>query len=214
MTVLDPDSGELIGPAGVIQGLLDGTEETGEPALTAALAAARARSVFVTTLGAAPWAEVRGDGVLCVLVTERADGRRALLPLAAEQVPLALAVLLDLGPRPVPAERAVRLPPGAMAVLIGRRQAHGHGLDPEIATALQRRLDGGVRHWTVRVSAGRWSRNLEVLEGPDAGIWRVKPAGELVELAPTSSTAVLRELVALCERARLRERRGDRPAAP
>jgi hypothetical protein len=157
----------------------------------------------VTTLGAAPSADVSGDGDLCVLVTERADGRRALLPLAAEQVPLALAVLLELGPRPVPAEPAVRLAPGAMAVLIGRREAHGHGLDPAVATALQRRLDGGVRHWTVRVETGGWSRNLEVLEGPDAGIWRVRPAGDLVELAPTSSTAVLRELVALCERARV-----------
>jgi hypothetical protein len=201
VTALDPDSGELIGPASVIQELLDGTEEPGDPAFAAALAAARARTMSVTTLGAAPSAEVRGDGDLSVLVTERADGRRALLPLAAEQVPLALAVLLELGPRPVPAEPAVRLAPGAMAVLIGRREAHGHGLDHEVATALQRRLESGVRHWTVRVEAGGWSRNLEVLDGPDAGIWRVRPAGELVELAPTSSTAVLRELVALCGRA-------------
>ena len=203
MTGLDPDSGELTGPASVIQGLLDGIEEPGDPALAAALAAARARTLSVTTLGAAPSAEVRGDGDLCVLVTERADGRRALLPLAAEQVPLALAVLLELGPRPVPAEPAVRLAPSAMAVLIGRREAHGHGLGPEVATSLQRRLDGGVRHWTVRVETDGWRRNLEVLEGPDAGIWRVRPAGDVVELAPTSSTAVLRELVALCERARV-----------
>jgi hypothetical protein len=193
----------------VVQGLLDGTEEPGDPAFAAALAAARVRSISVTALGAAPWAEVRGDGDLCVLVTERAEGRRALLPLAAEQVPLALAVLLELGPRPVPAEPAIRLAPGAMAVLIGRRQAHGHGLEADIATALQRRLDGGVRHWTLRFEAGGWRRNLEVLEG-EGGIWRVRPTGELVELAPTTTTAVLRELVALCGSAR----RGDRPAAP
>jgi hypothetical protein len=206
---LDPESGELTAPASVIQGLLDGTEEPGDPALAAALAAARAPTSAVTTLGAAPYAEVRGDRDLCVLVTARAEGRRALLPLAAEQVPLALAVLLELGPRPVPAEPTVRLAPGAMAVLIGRRQAHGHGLDHEIATALQRRLEQGVRHWTVRFEAGGWRRNLEVLEG-DGGIWRVRPAGELVELAPTTTTDVVRELVALCERAR----RGGRPAAP
>jgi hypothetical protein len=209
VTVLDPDSGELIGPASAIQGLLDGTEEPGDPALAAALAAARRRSLSITTLGAAPWAEARGDGDLCVLVTEPGEGRRALLPLTVEQVPLALAALLDLGPRPVPPEPAVRLAPGAMAVLIGRHQAHGHGLDHEVATALQRRLDRGVRHWTVRVETPAWSRNLEVLEGA-GGIWRVRAAGELVELAPTSSTAVLRELVALCGRAR----RGGRPAAP
>ena len=208
MTGLDPESGELTGPASVVQGLLDGTEEAGDPALAAALAAARAPSISITTLGAAPWAEVRGQGDLCVLVTEPAEGRRAVLPLAAEQVPLALAVLLELGPRPVPAEPAIRLAPGSMAVLIGRRQAHGHGLEADVAAALQRRLDGGVRHWTARVETPAWSRNLEVLEGA-GGIWRVRPAGTLVELAPTTTTAIVRELVALCEGAR----RGNRAAS-
>ena len=142
-------------------------------------------------------------------MTDRPQGRRALLAMTTETVPVALVAWLDLGPRPVPAEPAIRLDRGAMAVLIGRGEAHGHGLDPEVATALQRRLDAGVRHWTVRMERGGWSRNLEVVEG-DGGIWRVRPAGELVELAPTTTTAVLRELVDLCERAR----RGDRPAAP
>ena len=81
-----------------------------------------------------------------------------------------------------------------MSILIGRGQAHGHGLEPEVATGLQRRLEAGVRHWTLRVEAGGWRRNLELLEG-DAGLWRVRPVGELV---------------ASCERGR----RGDRPAAP
>jgi hypothetical protein len=35
------------------------------------------------------------------------------------------------------------------------------------------------------------------VEGEDAGIWGVRPADGLVELAPTTTTAVLRELVAL-----------------
>jgi hypothetical protein len=40
-------------------------------------------------------------------------------------------------------------------------------------------------------------RNVEVVEG-DGGIWRVRPADDgLVELAPTTTTAVVRELVAL-----------------
>ena len=78
-----------------------------------------------------------------------------------------------------------------------------------MATGLQRRLEAGVRHWTVRFEAGAWRRNLEVLEG-EGGIWRVRPVGELVELAPATSTDVVRELVALCERGR----RGGRPAAP
>jgi hypothetical protein len=126
---------------------------------------------------------------------------------APEDLPVVVIGTVDLGPRPVPEGPPVRLPPSAMAILIGRRQAHGHGLEPEQATALQRRLDAGVRHWTVRVQRGEWRRNLEVLEG-DGGIWRVRPvAGDLVELAPASTTGVVRELVALL-------RREDRPAAP
>jgi hypothetical protein len=188
----DPESGELVGAASAVQELLDAHE-----------AAFR-----IWTEGEARRAEVLG-GEPCLLVTDRPGGERALLALAAEHVPLALAAWLDLGPRPVPREPAIRLDPGAMSVLIGRRQAHGQGLEPEVATGLQRRLEAGVRHWVVRFEAGGWRRNLEVLEG-GGGIWRVRPAGELVELAPTTTTAVVRELVALCERGR----RGGRPAAP
>jgi hypothetical protein len=123
-----------------------------------------------------------------------------------DDLPVAVIGTLDLGPRPVPEGPAIRLPPSAMAVLIGRRQAHGHGLPADQAAALQRRLDAGVRHWTVSVRRDGRRRNVEVLEG-DGGIWRVRPAGDLVELAPTTTTAVVRELVALV-------RREDRPAAP
>jgi hypothetical protein len=188
----DPESGELVGPASAVQELVD----------------AREAAFRIWTEGETRWAEVLG-GDPCLLVTDRPGGERALLELAPEHVPVALAAWLDLGPRPVPAEPAIRLDPGAMAILIGRRQAHGHGLDPEVATGLQRRLDAGARHWTLRFESGGWRRNLELLEGA-GGIWRVRPAGERVELAPTTTTAVVRELVALCDRAR----RGDRPAAP
>jgi hypothetical protein len=208
MTALDPETGELVGPASAVQALLDGDATVDDAALQAALDAARRPDFTVTTLGVQPAASAAGGGATCVLVTERPDARRALLAMPAEQLPMALAAWLGLGPRPVPGEPAIRLEPGAMAVLIGRGQAHGHGLDPDVAAALQRRLDAGVRHWTVRVECPAWRRNLEVVEGD--GIWRVRPAGELVELAPTTTTAVLRELVALCVRAR----RGNRPAAP
>jgi hypothetical protein len=149
------------------------------------------------------------DGAPCLLVTDRPVGERAVLTLAPGHVAIALAAWLDLGPRPRPAEPAIRLDPGAMAVLIGRGQAHGHGLDHELATGLQRRLEPGVRHWVVRFQSGGWRRNLEVLDG-NGGIWRVRAAGETVELAPTTTTAVVRELVALCECGR----RGGQPAAP
>ena len=49
-----------------------------------------------------------------------------------------------------------------------------------------------------------------MLEG-DGGILRVRPLDELVELAPTTSTAIVRELLALLTGAARRE---DRPAAP
>ncbi len=188
----DPESGELVGPASAVQAVLESREAT----------------FRIWTEGEMRRAEVLG-GDPCVLVTDRPGGERALLEIAAEHVPPALIAWLDMGARPRPREPAIRLDPGAMAVVIGRGEAHGHGLEPEVATGLQRRLEAGVRHWTVRFEAGAWRRNLEVLEG-GGGIWRVRPVGELVELAPTTSTDVVRELVALCERGR----RGGRPAAP
>ena len=41
--------------------------------------------------------------------------------------------------------------------------------EPDVATALQRRLEAGARHWTVRFECPAWRCNLEVLEG-DGGI--------------------------------------------
>jgi hypothetical protein len=111
----------------------------------------------------------------------------------ADEAPVALIAQLGLGPRPAPDLPPVRLAPGAMAILIGRRQAHGHGLPADRAVALQRRLDAGVRHWAVQAAR----RTLEVVDG-GGGIWRVRAAGsDLVELSPTTTTAVVRDLVAL-----------------
>jgi hypothetical protein len=200
MTVVDPESKEVVGSPAAIAELID---------TDAALAVAREPAYRVWTEGAQPGITVLGGGDSCVVLTNRPGGTRALLPVAADQMPVALIVWLGLGPRPLPDGPLIRLHPGAMSVVIGRGQAHGHGLEPEVANALQRRLDAGARHWTVCVRRGGWRRNLEVLEG-EGGIWRVRPAGELVELAPTSSTAVFRELVALLAEAR----REDRPAAP
>ena len=155
----------------------------------------------VWTEGDAQRAEVLGGAGTCVLVTARPGGMRAVAEIAPETVPLALAAWLGLGPRPRPTEPAIRLAPGPMAVLIGRGQADGHDIAPDVASALQRRLDAGVRHWTVRAEGPGRRRNLEVLEG-DGGIWRLRAVGGLVELLPTSTTDVVRELVALCENCR------------
>jgi len=173
-------------------------------------------SFRVWTEGIEPAATVAGDGPECVM-----EAGPDSLPIATERVAVALAVWVGLGPRPVPDHPAIRLAPGPMAVLIGRHQAHGHGLEPETAVALQRRVDLGARHWTIAAQRGRWRRNLEVVEG-QGGIWRVRPAGELVELAPTSTTAVVRELIQLvataAHTAESEPARGpmnaDRPASP
>jgi hypothetical protein len=195
MTALDPETGEFVGPASAVQALLAGADVE-DDAVAATLAAAREPDFRVWTEGFDPAATALGSGPLCVLVTERPEGERALLPTTTGQLPVALVAWLGLSPRPVPDHPAIRLAPGAMAVLIGRGEAHGHGLEPDVAAALQERLDAGVRHWTVRVQRGEWRRNLEVVEG-QSGIWRVRPVEQLVELAPTTTTAVVRELIAL-----------------
>jgi len=194
MIVTDPDTGELVGPASEVEALLDGVEVARAPVLRA------------WTEGGARSVTLLGNATTAVLVTPRPGGRRALLPAPTAHAMVALAVWLELGPRPVPAHPPLRLAPGALAVLIGRGEAHGHGLDPDVAAELQQRLDAGVRHWALRVEWAEGRRNLEVVDGP-RGIWRVRPAGEQVELAPTSSTAVARELIGLLWRA-------SRSAAP
>jgi hypothetical protein len=208
-------SAEITGSAAMIEALLSGADPapdsvdgTGEeiddamhPLLVAGLAAARRPAFRVWTEGIDPGVTALGDRAGSVLVLDEPTGERTLVGMSSEEVPLALAGAVDLGPRPVPDGPPVRLPPAAMAELIGRGQAHGHGLPPADADALGRRLEPGVRHWSVRCfgaegQGGERRGDVEVVEG-DGGIWRVRTADGVVELAPTSSTAVLRDLVAL-----------------
>lgn len=208
--VAEPGAAEVWGSAADVDALVGGAITLPEarlaehaaryPWLPAGLTAARAPAFRLWTEGLQPGAIVLGDASAALLITGIEDGQRAVVGLAPQEVPLALTAAVDLGPRPPPGGPTVRLAPAAMAVLIAYRQGHGHGLAAADATALQRRLDRGVRHWSVRLDAraGALRRNLEVVEG-DGGIWRVRPAaGGTVELAPTTSTAVLRALVALC----------------
>jgi hypothetical protein len=161
----------------------------------------------VRTEGEAVPVSVRGNARECLVVAEEAAGRTAQIAVPPVEVPLALWQILGMGPRPIPTVAPVVLPPGAMAILIGRREPHGHGLEPAVAQALERALASRPRHWTVRFQwrgpdGAERRRNVEVLEGEDAGIWRLRRTGDdRVELAPTSSTAVLRELIALTARA-------------
>jgi hypothetical protein len=164
-------------------------------------------SFRIWTEGDAVPVTVRGDARAAVVVAEESPGRPEEIALPTAEVPLALCQILGLGPRPIPAIPPVVLAPGAMAILIGRREPHGHGLEPAVALALARALAERPRHWTVcfawaAADGAERRRNLEVLEGERAGIWRLHQAeDERVALQPTSSTAVLRELVALTTRA-------------
>ena len=94
----DPESGELVGAESEVQALLE----------------SRRADYRIWTEGEAPRAEVLG-GEPCVLVTDRPGDERALAEIPAEVVPVALAGWLRLGPRPLPREPALRLPPGARA---------------------------------------------------------------------------------------------------
>jgi hypothetical protein len=176
------EPGELVGPASAVQTLLEGDESVDDERFETALDAARAPAFRAWTEGGARHVTVLGDATSAVLVTDRPGGERALVPAPTPHAMLALVVWLELGPRPVPAHAPLRLAPGALAMLIGRADAHGHGLDPDAAADLQQRLDAGVRHWALRVEWSEGRRNLEVVDGP-RGIWRVRPAGDQVELA-------------------------------
>lgn len=219
--VADDATGYVTGRAETVQSLLEAPGEAGtvlrdaglaehaarHPQLTRALAAARTPGYRVWTEGLDPEVTILGDAGAALAIFAAPSPDRTLLALTGAEAPLALVDATRLGPRPVPGHAPVRLAPGAMAILIGRRQAHGHGLALEQATELQDRLDAGVRHWSVRLArpngrGGELRRNVEILDGQD-GIWHLRPVGDtLVELAPTSSTAVLRELVELLALAR------------
>lgn len=159
------------------------------------IAAARTPCFQLWTEGDTPPLTLYGGRDLSLLVV--AD--RAALGLSLSEIPLALWGLLDLGPRRLPALDAVRLAPGPMSTFIGRRQAHGHGLPPEQASGWQQLLDQAVRHWTVRASRTRteqeWRRNLEVLDGEDWTARVRRLADGLIELTPTRSSELLRDLI-------------------
>lgn len=161
-----------------------------------ALAAARAPEFRIWTEGEAPPLTVHGRVDRSLLVIEP-DGA---LGVTVEEIPVALWGLLDLGVRPIAAVDPVSLPPGAMSEFMGRRQAHGHGLPTDQAEAWQQVLDGNMRHWSVRfsrptASEREWRRNVEALDG-DTCLARVRQLADgRVELAPTSSTALLRALI-------------------
>ena len=108
-----------------------------------------------------PRRTVLGAELQCLLVT---PARRPLRRSRRERVPLALVAWPGLGPRPVPDHPAIRLTPGAMAVLIGRGQAHGHDLEPDMAPGSSA---GSTRASATGPSPCQrgWRRNLEVLEG-------------------------------------------------
>jgi len=179
-----------------------GAGEALHPLLVAGLAAASEPAFRIWTDGIEPGVTVLGDRAGAVVLTEEPAGERTLLGVSFDEVALVLVGALALEPRPSSDEPPLRLEPSAMAELSGRGQVERHGLPGADAEALGRRLELGVRHWSVTCAAsdglgGAIRREIQVVEG-EAGIWRVRTvAGGLVDLVPTTSTAVLRDLVAL-----------------
>lgn len=172
------------------------------PLLAAGLAAASEPAFRIWTEGVEPGVTILGDRTGALVLVEEPVGTRTLLGVSCEEVALALVGALALEPRPICDEPPIRLGPTAMAELIDRAETDGHGLPRADAEALERRLEPGVRLWSVWRAGpdgegGELRRHVEVVEG-EGGIWRVRTvAGGLVELASTTSTAVLRDLVAL-----------------
>jgi hypothetical protein len=197
--VRDPDTGELVGPVDALEAALAGAADREAGDLEPALAAARDPAFRVWIEGVEPGLTLLAGRAACAVLTGRPGGQRALAGVSLENAPVVLLAWLGLGPRPVPDDPAVRLDPGAMAVLIARGEVHGHGLPDDQAAALQARLDLGVRHWSVRLETGARRRHVEVVEG-EGGIWHVRTTDDgLVELAPTTTTEVVRAIVALVQ---------------
>jgi len=171
------------------------------PLLAAGLAAAHEPAFRLWTEGIDPGVRILGGHLGALLLVDEPAGARTLVGVSYEEVPLALVGAVALEPRPSCDEPPIRLGAPALAELIGGADARS---PPRAeAEALKRRLEPGVRHWSVMCAGregqgGEVPRSVEVVEG-EGGIWRVRTVddGGLVELAPTTSTAVLRDLVAL-----------------
>jgi len=207
---------EITGSAAAIEALLGEADpipralevagaEAGEgldPLLVAGLAAASEPALRIWTEGIEPGVTVLGDRAGVLVLVEEPAGKRTVLGVSFDEAALVLVGALALEPRPSSDEPPVRLGPSATGELIGRGQVHPHGLPGADAEALERRLEPGVRHWSVTCAeavgqGGELRREVQVVEG-EAGIWCVRTvAGGLVELVPTTSTAVLRDVVAL-----------------
>lgn len=150
-------------------------------------------------------ARVWVDARVSVLLVPEPDGRLKLGTVPTPFLPLALARVNGLGPRPR-IEPAVRLSfsAGDLARLLAERDlAAVWSAAPDTPeTAAARALVRGLReHWRVEV---RWApapdspgvRAVEVID-TDAGLWLVVPDDPGVELWPTSPTTVFRRLAAL-----------------
>lgn len=178
---------EVTGPSAAIEAVLAdadpvaralevaGDGDALHPVLAAALAAARTPTYRIWTEGVDPGLTVLGDPSGAVLLVEEPAGALTLLGASPEEVPFVLVAAVALDPRPISDDSPV----------------------PAIG-----RLGPGVRHWTVRRAHhgpehGAPPRTVEVVDG-EGGIWRVRPVtGGVAELEPTTSTDVLRDLVAL-----------------
>lgn len=124
-------------------------------------------------------------------------GRFVAVP--TDFLPVALARLLDLGPRPrmEPAER-LRYRAGELASMLALREA------PQDSEAARTLVETLREHWRVeaRWSPAPRSPGVRIVEAIDteAGVWLVVPDDPDVELWPVTPTILWRRLTALLPR--------------
>jgi hypothetical protein len=129
----------------------------------------------------------------CLLSVPLDDGRRRVHAGPTDWLPILLARLNGLQPRPrQKAEHGLRLDAAGLAQALA-----GGVADPRVDELLRTR----VGHWraTARWSAPAGAPSTRTIEVIDCltGLWRVSATGDQVELEPTTPTAVWRELVGL-----------------
>jgi len=174
------------------------------PSLVPALAAIRAPICSLALSRGSRTASAWIDGRVAALHLPEPDGRLTLTTVPTSFVPIALAKMNDLSPRPhCPPRAPLRLRAGELATLLafGRAGVAAHREGPEAVRAL---VAGLREHWRVEA---RWARSpaspgvrvVEVVDTRD-GLWLVTPDDPYVELSPSTPSAVFEALVRLLPR--------------
>ncbi|ADD41130.1 hypothetical protein [Stackebrandtia nassauensis] len=153
--------------------------------------------------------ELTGDGWAgladAALLLDSEEGLRDFLALRPELIPVMVARIVHLGPRPRVDAEAVRLPRDVFEGLLGatepERAAAAERCGGEPTNVIGALVDGPWLYWTVTSS---WytpegepaSRAVRVVDTV-AGLWSIHMDGMSVSMTPTNATAIWRGLSGL-----------------